>query len=1082
MDLSGALTQLSEFTQETLATPNNAQSYATNQFLSSLVDLINEYITKFDDFKVVKDAFRAFALVLPYVFNTVCQNEAETRMWNTALELAQLITNALTTHREAGIRISALKGIQTLILLESKSDRTSQRDPSLSLVRPQHRLLNVQQLEENGQELLSVMLALLVKPDEKSTIVSATLNCLVPIVRKRPQFYRQIMDGMLNATRSPPAEMSAVQKRSVIKIVKIALTTLIRSDQLPQYRQEMIDEFASLGGNPAMFQSRQRERERAEEARRSKRSLPPSAADTVPEKRTKVAHGNAPIRNQPAPQNPMDALRNFDVTNIPLAIVIELCITALQQVSEQEIRQRFDMLPPEGILGLSSASLPSSSSTQPQPTGNPNISQIQVPSHPQPFSTQQQQQQPARSHPVANIKNEEDTDVKLTTSTRSRVPLASVQERATQSFKMKPYELTAPTSIAHSEQLDLLKMSIQRIFDAEYQLQMKTFEENDGRNEVGGAQRRPVTSWSQSTRTTWLLLIAKLVARGVNNKYPGRPAEENGSDTRGMDMDAKYETMENANTDDIKHMLVDFIVADLPSRYEIALGWLMEEFLCDTELARRDRSYQPQCFKWLLMVLNKGISTLEPKDKTLTKLLLDAPVIHQEAVEIVRKHMKEEPSRFVSCVSTLRELVTNRPPVRDACLNVLLDYCINPDIKMRSTSIVAVKKWVPDHPDIASKVEAYAIQALNMLTKNPPKKDKAGKEESEQKQEPMEIEPAEERKDGEGAESADDSDSNGWTEQDVVRHAELFFALCVKKNDLLDELFSVYIQTTDQVQRFIRQHIYQLIKSIGMHSPKLLETLRTFPPGAETLVIRILVALCDTVRPTPELVSAVKQVYQERNLDAKFLIPLVSGLSKEDLRQSLPRIVELLNNTDSQRKVVKKVFSRIVSSSATVAAPMNPTELLLALHEMGEGVPLPKAVEAISICFTMPDTFEVKFISNALRHLVDQPKIPILLMVTMIRTVSVYKSMVQFVIHLLEKLIKKKVWTYPKLWDGFVKCTDRTLPDSVKMVASLPKPQLKDILERIPSIQAPLREYAEQNQQVQVLVLMNDMGLIEKEQ
>ena len=52
----------------------------------------------------------------------------------------------------------------------------------------------------------------------------------------------------------------------------------------------------------------------------------------------------------------------------------------------------------------------------------------------------------------------------------------------------------------------------------------------------------------------------------------------------------------------------------------------------------------------------------------------------------------------------------------------------------------------------------------------------------------------------------------------------------------------------------------------------------------------------------------------------------------------------------------------------------------------------------------------------------------------------------------------------------------------MKTVASLPKDQLKDILERIQSIQAPLREYAEKNQLVQVLVLMNEMGLIEEEQ
>jgi hypothetical protein len=35
-----------------------------------------------------------------------------------------------------------------------------------------------------------------------------------------------------------------------------------------------------------------------------------------------------------------------------------------------------------------------------------------------------------------------------------------------------------------------------------------------------------------------------------------------------------------------------------------------------------------------------------------------------------------------------------------------------------------------------------------------------------------------------------------------------------------------------------------------------------------------------SVRPTPELVDVVKKVYQERNLDAKFLIPVISGFNK----------------------------------------------------------------------------------------------------------------------------------------------------------------------------------------------------------
>ena len=65
------LGQLQEFDQEVLAHPANAQSYASNQFLEALSQLINIDAETEDELKNVKDALRAFATVLPHVFKTV---------------------------------------------------------------------------------------------------------------------------------------------------------------------------------------------------------------------------------------------------------------------------------------------------------------------------------------------------------------------------------------------------------------------------------------------------------------------------------------------------------------------------------------------------------------------------------------------------------------------------------------------------------------------------------------------------------------------------------------------------------------------------------------------------------------------------------------------------------------------------------------------------------------------------------------------------------------------------------------------------------------------------------------------------
>lgn len=231
---------------------------------------------------------------------------------------------------------------------------------------------------------------------------------------------------------------------------------------------------------------------------------------------------------------------------------------------------------------------------------------------------------------------------------------------------------------------------------------------------------------------------------------------------------------------------------------ELALEWLHEEFETDTLRKRADPNYEPQYFRWLLHLLHRGIPTLDAKDKTLAKLYLDAPALNDDAIDILHKIMKEEAERFVACVSTLRDLVTNRPPVREKCLNVLLEYCINPDVRMRSTSIVAVRRWVPDHTAISARVEEFAVQAFQKLTQEPPAAPPKSEENLEQQNGQHTIKYEEDGNDNEQESKPEQLDKeeekvqekeqeSGWREMDVVRHSELLFALCAKDNELLDE-------------------------------------------------------------------------------------------------------------------------------------------------------------------------------------------------------------------------------------------------------------------------------------------------------
>jgi symplekin len=98
----------------------------------------------------------------------------------------------------------------------------------------------------------------------------------------------------------------------------------------------------------------------------------------------------------------------------------------------------------------------------------------------------------------------------------------------------------------------------------------------------------------------------------------------------------------------------------------------------------------------------------------------------------------------------------------------------------RSSAIITVKRWVPDHPQVANEVETFAIESLNVLRNeySPQLYDyhyHAG------------TQSAIAETTVEGEESAKTLEDVKWTEVDALRHMELFFGLCSKKHELLTE-------------------------------------------------------------------------------------------------------------------------------------------------------------------------------------------------------------------------------------------------------------------------------------------------------
>lgn len=100
---------------------------------------------------------------------------------------------------------------------------------------------------------------------------------------------------------------------------------------------------------------------------------------------------------------------------------------------------------------------------------------------------------------------------------------------------------------------------------------------------------------------------------------------------------------------------------------------------------------------------------------------------------------------------------------------------------------------------------------------------------------------------------------------------------------LIHNLAKVYVQTNADTKRTILRLLEGPIRTMGMDSSELLKLVEECPKGSETLVTRVIHILTDKGTPSSQLVQRVRELYNTRVSDVRFLIPVLNGLTKKEV-------------------------------------------------------------------------------------------------------------------------------------------------------------------------------------------------------
>ncbi|KAM4731389.1 symplekin [Anableps anableps] len=979
-----------------------------NELLLRLVANLN-MLLKDDSVNVVKKAVltltQLYKVTLQWLVRSKTVSEMQEACWDLVTQMTGDVLTMLDSEND-GIRTHAIKFTESLIVTlsprtpESDVPKRQEGDISLDKVPRDHPYIRYDALCEEGKSALDKLLKFMVHPAISSINLTTALGALASIARQRPMFMSEVVQAYETLHANLPPTLAKSQVSSVRKNLKLHLVAVLKHPCSLEFQVQIGTLLLDLGmpqseitrNTPAPREQRKRPRyDQSTEGKKVK--MEPALIEDDEDKEEPAPLAAPKPAAAPTPQSAIDLTAEFLrplLTPENVANLVLISMVYLPDVMPASFQATYTPVESAGT-DAQIKHLARLMATQMTAAGiGPGLEQCKA-----------REDEAGKEEQIEDDSGGKDVLIKRKLSSMMVGQAISVVG----GYSEKPPTPEAPAvkrlpePILPSAQTKMAgaggRKKVFRLADVVQPL---------SDSQIGilssKAVKRILHSERAVTQSGMSHVRVKLLSRLVT----------------------QFEGM-------MKEDVLEYILEDIRSRSDLAFSLLYQEY--NTYLSQLPAGLLDSYDHCLYTLLSGLQEKPEQRDGLFTKLVLEAPIITESALEVIRRYCEDE-SRVYLGMTTLKELIIKRPSRQFQYLHVLLDLSSHEKEKVRSTALAFLKRmYEKDH--LRDYIEKFALNYLQLLVHpNPPsllfRADK------------------------------DTEVAAPWTEETVRQCLFLYLSLLPLNHRLVHELASVYTEAIADIKRSVLRAIEQPIRGMGMNSPELLLLVENCPKGAETLVTRCLHILTDKVPPSPELVERVRDLYHKRVPDVRFLIPVINGLEKNEVIQALPKLIKL------NPIVVKEVFNRLLgtqhSEGSSSVSPLTPGDLLIALHNIDSTkCDMKSIIKATNLCFGEKNVYTSEVLAVVMQQLMEQNPLPMLLMRTVIQSLTMYPRLGGFVMNILSRLIVKQVWKYPKVWEGFVKCCQRTKPQSYSVLLQLPPAQLASVFERCPEMRAPLLQH-----------------------
>uniref|UniRef100_A0A671V6P6 Symplekin scaffold protein n=1 Tax=Sparus aurata TaxID=8175 RepID=A0A671V6P6_SPAAU len=945
-----------------------------NELLLRLIANLN-MLLKDDSVNVVKKAIltltQLYKVTLQWLVRSKAVTERQEACWDLVTQMKGDVLALLDSEND-GVRTHAIKFTESLIITlsprtsDSDVPKRQEGDTSLDKVPKDHSYIRYDTLCEEGKNALERLLKFMVHPAISSINLTTALGSLATIARQRPMFMSEVVQAYETLHANLPPTLAKSQVSSVRKNLKLHLVAVLKHPCSLEFQGQISTLLLDLG----MPQS---EITRSTPAPREQRKRPRHEQYTEGKK---VKMEPALIEDDEDKEEPA-----------PLSVPKPAAVPVAQSAIDLTAEFLHPLLNPENVANLvliSMVYLPDVMPASFQATYTPVESagtDAQIKHLARLMATQMTaagigpglEQCKAREDDAGKEEGSEDGPGAKDQLIKRKFPAVMVGQAIS---VVGGYTEKTPAEAAPA-----VKRLPEPILPT---TQTKM---------AGASGRKKVFRLSDVVQPLSEAQIEKLTSRAVKRILHSEKsiAQSGMSHVRVKLLSRLVTQFEGMMKEDV----LEFILDDIRTRSDLAFSLLYQEY----------NSYLSQLPSGLLDSYDHCLYTLlsglqekpEQRDGLFTKLVLEAPVITESALEVIRRYCEDE-SRVYLGMTTLKELIIKRPSRQFQYLHVLLDLSSHEKEKVRTTALAFLKRMY-EKDQLRDYIEKFALNYMQLLVHpNPPSLLFGADKDT-------------------GLELHE-------TSSFLVHSCSLKVAAPWTEDTAIAD-----------IKRSVLRAIEQPIRGMGMNSPELLLLVENCPKGAETLVTRCLHILTDKVPPSPELVERVRDLYHKRVPDVRFLIPVINGLEKNEVIQALPKLIKL------NPIVVKEVFNRLLGTQHTG-------------HNM-----FFVCAAATNLCFGERNVYTSEVLAVVMQQLMEQSPLPMLLMRTVIQSLTMYPRLGGFVMNILSRLIVKQVWKYPKVWEGFVKCCQRTKPQSYSVLLQLPPAQLTSVFERCPEMREPLLQH-----------------------